>query len=264
MCPSTYITTSWDDGHPLDLRVAELLAKYGIRGTFYVPKTAEHDTMTAAHIRTLCPTFELGAHTLHHVVLTNATEQEAWQEISISKAWLEDNTGSRCLLFCPPKGRYAGRHLTMIRDAGYLGLRSAELISLDFPRRQAGLLLMPTTLQAYPHRAIAFARNAIKRTAFGNLWRLIVHGRSTEWPELAQSLLLHALKYGGVFHLWGHSWELQETGQWQRLEEILRFMSWFVNQAHPLTNGEICERALSQTTSVDEAAPTEEPLRAHK
>ena len=32
MKTATYITTSWDDGHPLDLRVAGLLAKYGLRG----------------------------------------------------------------------------------------------------------------------------------------------------------------------------------------------------------------------------------------
>ena len=31
------VTTSWDDGHPLDLRVVDLLARYGIKGTFYVP-----------------------------------------------------------------------------------------------------------------------------------------------------------------------------------------------------------------------------------
>jgi len=260
MKPETYITTSWDDGHPLDLRVAELLTKYGIRGTFYVPKTAEHGTMTAAHIRKLSPAFELGAHTLHHVVLTGATEQKAWQEISSSKSWLEDNTGSPCLLFCPPKGRYAVRHLEMIRRAGYLGLRSAELVSLDFPRWQAGLLLMPTTLQAYPHHLLAFAKNAIKRTAFGNLWRFVVHGRSTEWPELAQSLLLHGLKCGGVFHLWGHSWELQEAGQWRRLDEVLRFMSWFVSQAPSLTNGQICQRALLRSASVDETTLKEETI----
>jgi peptidoglycan/xylan/chitin deacetylase (PgdA/CDA1 family) len=161
MKPPTYITTSWDDGHPLDLRVAELLTKYGLRGTFYVPKTAEHGTMTAAEIRELGRAFELGGHTLHHVVLTSATEQQAGQEIAGSKSWLEDSTGSPCLLFCPPKGRYAGRHLEMIRAAGYLGLRSSEQGSLDFPRRQAGLLLMPTTLQAHPHRLLDLARNAI-------------------------------------------------------------------------------------------------------
>jgi hypothetical protein len=260
MKPATHITTSWDDGHPLDLRVAELLTKNGLGGTFYVPRTAEHGTMAVAQIRELSAAFELGAHTLHHVVLTGATEQKAWQEIAGSKSWLEDSAGSPCLLFCPPKGRYSGRHLEMIRGAGYLGLRSGELISLDFPRRQAGLLLMPTTLQAFPHCVTSFARNAIKRAAFGNLWRFVVYGRSTEWPTLAQSLLLHALERGGVFHLWGHSWELQETGQWQRLEEILRFMSWFTSQATPLTNGQICQRALSPKAAVDEATLKERTL----
>jgi hypothetical protein len=253
MEPATYITTSWDDGHPLDLRVAELLSRYGIRGTFYVPKTAERETMTPVHIRTLSTAFELGAHTLHHVVLTGATEHEAWQEISGSKSWLEDNTGSPCLLFCPPKGRYASPHLAMIRRAGFLGLRSTELVSLDFPRRQAELLVMPTTVQAYPHRFVTFAKNSIKRKAFGNLWRFVIHGRSTEWPKLAQSLLLLALDRGGVLHLWGHSWELQETGEWHRLDEVLRFMSLFISQAVPLTNGEICQRTLSRSISPHEA-----------
>ena len=42
---------SWDDGHPLDVRVAYLLAKYGLRGTFYIPGGAEHGTMTVNQIR---------------------------------------------------------------------------------------------------------------------------------------------------------------------------------------------------------------------
>ena len=31
------VTTSWDDGHPLDVRLAELLSSYGVPGTFYLP-----------------------------------------------------------------------------------------------------------------------------------------------------------------------------------------------------------------------------------
>ena len=65
--------------------------------------------------------------------------------------------------------------------------------------------------------------------------------------------MLQALKFGDVFHLWGHSWELQETGQWQRLEKLLRFMSRFANQATPLTNGQICQRSLSPDAFGDEA-----------
>src|SRR5262249_45724358 len=160
-------------------------------------------------------------------VLTGATNQQAWKEIAGSKSWLEDVTGSSCRLFCPPQGRYSGRHLQMIRAAGYLGLRSGEVVSLDFPRRKAGLLLMPTTLQAYPHPVLDFVRNGVKRGAFGNLWRLVVHGRSTEWSKLAGSLLRHALERGGVFHLWGHSWEFTEAGRWESLDEVLRLMSAF-------------------------------------
>ncbi len=122
------ITTSWDDGHPLDFRVAELLANYGLRGTFYVPRTAPTGTMTAVQVRELSSSFEIGAHTVHHVDLTRVTPENARQEIVDAKAWLEDTTGRPCAMFCPPLGRYSIRHLEMVRQAGFGGLRSVELL----------------------------------------------------------------------------------------------------------------------------------------
>jgi peptidoglycan-N-acetylglucosamine deacetylase len=262
--PETYITTSWDDGHPLDFRVAELLTKYGLRGTFYVPMKAKNETMTAAQIRELSQAFEIGGHTLHHVVLTRTPELQAWQEIDGAKSWLENSTGMPCLMFCPPEGKYSRQHVEMVRRAGYLGLRSVELSSLDFPRWKSGGMLLPTTIQAYPHRPFALAKNAIKRMAFSNLWRFIAHGSSTEWPAQARSLLRQALKCGGVFHLWGHSWELQETGQWQRLDEALRFMGEVAGQAPALTNGQICRRAFPGSAAIDEAVQESETIRVER
>jgi hypothetical protein len=252
--PATFITTSWDDGHPLDLRVAELLSKYGLHGTFYIPMSAENETMPVALIRELSLGFEIGAHTLHHTILTKATEQKAWQEIAGSKSWLEGNTGLPCPMFCPPKGKYTNRHLEMVRTAGYLGVRNVELLSLDFPRNSAGIMLLPTTVQAYPHGSLALAKSAIKRMALQNLLRLVSHRRSASWPALVRSLLHESIRYGGVFHLWGHSWELQANGQWQRLDEAFRCMSEFAIQAPSLTNGQLCRRELSLSTSIDETA----------
>lgn len=249
MSSITYITTSWDDGYPLDMRVGELLAKYGLKGTFYVPEHAERATLTKANVRELASNFEIGAHTINHVVLTEASDAQSRLEITNCRRWIEDNTGQSCLLFCPPKGRFRRRHLALVRQAGYLGLRSAEWFSLDFPRAQFGLLLMPTTLQAYPHGFVSFGQNLIKRAALGNLWRFIVHGSTARWPVLARSFLLHALERGGVFHLWGHSWELQERAQWQRLEEVLRLLGSFTNQAPALTNGQICLLASDEARS---------------
>jgi peptidoglycan/xylan/chitin deacetylase (PgdA/CDA1 family) len=252
--PPTYITTSWDDGHPMDLCVAALLAKYGIAGTFYVPATTQSKTMSAAQLRDLTPDFEIGAHTLHHVDLTRVTDRTAWQEIASSKSFIEDNTGVPCACFSPPLGRYERSHLHMIREAGYLGLRSVEFLSLDFPRPQAGLMLMPTTIQAFPHRFSAFAKNAVKRMALANLWRYVIHGHAAEWPVMAESLLRHAIARGGVFHLWGHSWELQDASQWRRLKDVLCLMSGFVRQAPAVTNGQLCRLSLPSVTVLDQAA----------
>jgi peptidoglycan/xylan/chitin deacetylase (PgdA/CDA1 family) len=240
---STCITTSWDDGHPLDLRVADLLAKYGLRGTFYVPRTAENATMTVEQVRELSQSFEVGAHTLHHVVLTGAGEQEARREIADSRSWIEDSTGQPCPMFCPPRGKFSARHLRLIREASYGGSRNVELLSLDFPRQQDGLMLMPTTVQAHPHGLLAYVRNVLRRAAVGNLWLYLAHGRSTDWARLARSLLERALASGGVLHLWGHSWEVEQTGQWQRLEEVLRFLGQFTSRAPALTNWQVCQAA---------------------
>jgi hypothetical protein len=258
-----YATTSWDDGHPLDLRVAELLAAHGVRGTFYVPRRVERETMSASQIRRLGALFEIGAHTLNHVVLTRTTDQQAWQEIAGSKAWVEDLTGVPCRMFCPPKGKYSVRHIDMIREAGYLGMRSAEMLSLDSPRRTAGLALMPTSAQAFPHGPLALARNAIKRGAFENLWQLVVRKRMVAWPKLASSLFCRCLERGGVFHLWGHSWELQEADQWQHLDDILRFMSHFVHSAAFLPNGEVCRRLLPRFAEIDGNAVKDGAVGAH-
>ncbi|MBO0742288.1 MAG: polysaccharide deacetylase family protein [Hyphomicrobiaceae bacterium] len=241
----TIITTSWDDGHPLDMRLAELLVHHGIPATFYVPRSSEFGTMPVADVREIARAFEIGAHTLNHSVLTNADDDRAWREISASRRWVEDVTGGPCIMFCPPTGRLARRHIAMARRAGYLGLRTAELTSLDFPRQVRGLLMQPTSVQAYPHTFRACARNAIRRRAPLNLLRYVVHGRSGDWVTLASSLLAEAARRGGVFHLWGHSWEIEQANQWQRLSDVLRLLGDRARSLTALTNGELCRRTVA-------------------
>jgi hypothetical protein len=249
----SYITTSWDDGHPLDLRVADLLTRYGLRGTFYVPRSAENETMTGAQLRELGSTFEIGAHTLQHVALPGVGESTAWKEIAGSRAWVEDSTGRPCRMFCPPRGKFSARDLGLIRKAGFAGARTVELLSLDFPRFRDGLRILPTTLQAHPHRPPAYARNALRRGSVRTLWRVLTGGCSTDWPRLARSYLGRALARGGVFHLWGHSWEVERNGQWQRLEEVLAFLGEHARVVPALSNGEVCELG-APSSHLDRAA----------
>jgi hypothetical protein len=241
MTPAAFITTSWDDGHPLDFRVAEMLARHDLPGTFYVPRSADRETMSPARLRDLSATFEIGAHTLTHVNLNRATDPEAQGEIAGSKAWVEDTTSRTCVMFCPPAGKYSRRHLQPIREAGFVGVRTVELVSLDAPRPEGDLLVMPTTVQAHPHGRLCFARNFARRAARRNLRLYLLHGRSSDWVDLARSILFDVLERGGVFHLWGHSWEIEEAGQWHRLEEVFRFLGRFAGEVNALTNGGICQ-----------------------
>ena len=243
--PQTYFTTSWDDGHPADLRVAAMLKRHGLSGTFYIPRSIDSGAMPASQVREIAEQgFEVGAHTLNHVFLPNTGESVARDEIAGSKKWVEDVTGRPCRMFCPPGGKFDAGHLDLVRAAGFVGVRTVELVSLGFPRERGGVMEMPTTIQAFPHALGAYARNFARRAAARNLWTYLVHGHARDWTTLAARLIDRAAVAGGVFHLWGHSWELEQTRQWERLDEVLALMSRYVGGlARSASNGTICQLA---------------------
>ena len=238
-----WLTTSWDDGNPLDMRIAELLHRNNLTGTFYIPRAASTGVMPESQIRELAQTFEIGGHTLDHLFLPTIPDAQADFQIAGCKKWVEDTIGNSCEMFCPPAGKYSGPHLRMIHQAGYRGMRSVELLSTSKPRVLNGLAHMPTTLQAFPHRRVTYLKNTIKRRGWPNLWRYILLGGPSGWEKLAENLLQRVIDRGGVFHLWGHSWELERTGQWERLERVLQMMGELASSARVVPNGELCKVA---------------------
>src|SRR5581483_11004208 len=78
------ITTSWDDGHPLDLRLAALLAKYGHKGTFYIPTNySEWPLMTKSQIVELDGMgMEIGSHTKNHSIVPRLSKERAIEELT--------------------------------------------------------------------------------------------------------------------------------------------------------------------------------------
>jgi peptidoglycan-N-acetylglucosamine deacetylase len=76
------VTTSWDDEHPLDLKVADLLNHYGIKGTFYVPLHHKRNlNIGPVLLRELTEYFEIGAHGLNHMKPTQLDERLLHDEI---------------------------------------------------------------------------------------------------------------------------------------------------------------------------------------
>ncbi|XAL99608.1 polysaccharide deacetylase family protein [Phycisphaeraceae bacterium D3-23] len=254
--PHAAITTSWDDGHPLDLRVATMLVEHGLAGTFYVPRQWARPTMPDAQLRELVDAgFELGGHTIDHVVLTDTPDDEAAAQIKDSRTWLTDVAGRDCTMFCPPTGRFNAHHAAMIAQAGYTGFRTVELWSTDTPRPYTnGLLEMPTSLQAQPHGRLPVLRNIAKRRSAANLMRFYRLGRSGDWLMQLERLATHVEAHGGVLHLWGHSWEIDEFKQWDRLDEAFAMLGSLTDRIPAHTNGELCRLYSSDSSHSPEVA----------
>ncbi len=217
-----FITTSWDDGHPLDFKLADLLAKYDVPATFYIPReNSEHTVMSEDRIRELSQGFEIGGHTLHHKRLYSSDSVLLQAEVKGSFLWLQDLLGRAPVSFCFPGGVFTRAAVAAAFECGYTVARTTELLSTS-PAHDGAL--MPTTLQLYPHSSLTYVKHLIKRQKWTNLSRFARAPFKKNLQQLA-TYYLDTLENGDCFHLWGHSWELQEQGLWQKLEEVLRVIS---------------------------------------
>jgi len=126
---------TFDDGYLNNFTHAlPVLLKHGFSATCYavsqhVGKTNSWDRdagiapaplMSAAQLRHWCAAGqEVGAHSRHHPRLTQLDAPRCQQEISGSKAELEDMTGSAVRHFCYPYGDYNADQAVIARAAGF-------------------------------------------------------------------------------------------------------------------------------------------------
>ncbi|MDO8523836.1 MAG: glycosyltransferase [bacterium] len=215
------VTTSWDDGHILDLKLAALMKKYGIAGTFYIaPEDSEipkAKRLNREDVAELANDFEIGAHTLTHPRLTRIDDARARHEITQSKEVLEEWTQAPITSFCYPFGKYARKHEHMARQSGLALARTTKRFSFA---RGANRYELPTTVHTYDHWTDLWH---IARFVRFNPFIFFRYYR--RWDALAMALFDRALTKGGVFHLWGHSWEIEARGEWDRLERVFRHIA---------------------------------------
>ena len=217
------ITTSWDDGHPLDFRLAALLHKYNLRGTFYIPKyNAEHQVMSAQQVAELAKGFEIGGHTINHIRLHTTDTQTLQNEIGGCYNWLSDVLGYQPQSFCFPGGVFHSKAVEAVKTSGYKVARTTELLSIKTATVED---LTPTTLQVYEHSTFTYAKHLAKRRRWTNLLQWLRSYSLYRLPALTESYLNQVEKNGGCFHLWGHSWEIEEFDLWDKLEELFRIIS---------------------------------------
>ena len=234
-----FVTTSWDDGDPRDLRIAEMLQSLGVRATFYVPIIGYNGGPTLSPVETrLLATqgFEIGAHGLSHHTLPKFRGKELKREVSVCKARLEEILGDPVRMFSYPKGRYSARVVRGLKDAGYEGARTTRIMACDL---RFDSFEMPTTLQVYPHKRSTYIKNILRAGNFRRFCDYAIRFRECEtWVELGKRLFDRVLSEGGVWHMVGHSWEIEQMGLWDQLREMIEYVSGHENALY-LTNREV-------------------------
>jgi len=234
---TAYLTISVDDGCPLDLRVAEMLDKHGLKATFYVP-ASDHprQVMTKEQVRELSRRFEMGGHTYHHVPLARLPDEEARTEILDGKRWLEDATGLPVRSFCYPRGKFTSRTVALVKEAGFIGARTCFFNRSDLPRDP---YCCGVSTHAYNHSALIQVRHALLEANFKGLADFFrVHKAERDWEAHFQRAVAAVEREGGVAHLYFHSWEIDEHREWDKLARVLAHVAQHT-QLTRVTNGEL-------------------------
>jgi len=215
------ITTSWDDGHPLDLKLCSLLKDYGIRATMYIPLTnPEYDVISSDKIRAIAKDFEIGGHTYNHTQLTQVDENRMIYELTESKNVLESIVGKKVISFCYPWGLYNKKVTEKVKECGYKLARTVKSLctTLDTP------LEYHTTIHALDYNLIARGKHTVTASDRSLATKLLLYGNIFKrWDMIAQKSLDHVLENGGIWHLWGHSWEIDRYDNWRLLRNVLEY-----------------------------------------
>lgn len=193
------IETSWDDGGPMDLKIARLLRRYKLPGIFFWPVNQVIDNPTWAD--PIAKDFEIGSHTVNHFQLPTLEIQSAMREVNESRQWLERRFKKPVRWFCYPRGRFLGRDIKLVADAGYDFARTTKVGNAKGAENN---FTLPADIHCYQRKEY----EGLDWLEYGRRqWDKAVAG---QWP---------------TFHIWGHGWELERDGGWDRLEQLFRYVT---------------------------------------
>jgi len=237
------VTTSWDDGSLADLKMLHLLNKYNLKATFYI---SQNSPLHENQIKKIAETQEIGAHTLNHVNLKQISLNQAQTEIIGSKQWLEKITSQSIKMFCYPKGQYNSKILALIKKTEFDGARTIKPNQTRIKNKYE----MPTTCYVFPpkkrkrggglpakiHRFLIQLKDFYLYDVISLLKTGIFFGHKN-WAKVAKKYFDLTLKSSGVYHLWGHTAEIEKHNLWPQIEDVFKHISNNKNIKY-LTNSE--------------------------
>jgi peptidoglycan/xylan/chitin deacetylase (PgdA/CDA1 family) len=190
-----------DDGSSYDLRLADMLRKYGFSGIFYIaPFYTKYERLTIYQIKELSLFHEIGGHTMTHQLLTNISKDAQLKEILGGKIELESIIEKKITKFAYPRGYNNDEVIDSVRECGFKEARTMDRGEIK-PLSEYDKFKIPISVHFYP-------------TRFEN------------WKEL----YLKAKKIKGYFGVCCHSWEIERFRLWKEYEDMIAYISKDLNK----------------------------------
>lgn len=211
------LTFCWDDGALQDQKLFALHEKYELPGIFFVPtKNCEgRDVLTPQMLRQARSKWvSFGAHTDSHVYLTRIPYEQIEPEISANQKYLEDVLGEPIVHFCLPGGKYKKEMLPLLYRY-FKTVRTADTMCFH----NDGSLYRPS-IHVYPRGVKSLIGNAIRNKSFSEGWQVWKYRQEPYFSIVQKLLQYEQKKETATVMIWGHSWEIEELGLWDELEQL--------------------------------------------
>ena len=218
-----YLTLSFDDGVTQDIRLIEMLNKYGIKCTFNINSEAlglpgeltiegkriNHSKVKPDEVRELYRGHEVAVHTLTHPNLLLLPDEEITRQVAKDAENLHRLSGQEIIGMAYPGGPlYDERVIRVITETTPVLYARTVANTYDFKFPQRYMEWHPTAHQA------------------------------DDLIALSKKLLETDSEEDQLFYVWGHSYEFDYRESWDDFERFCDFIGGRP-ELHYVTNGEI-------------------------
>ena len=201
------LTLSYDDGVVQDLRLVEIMDKYGLKGTFnlntgwYLPENMERDKdhrrlkLSEAQELFKDSVHEVAIHAYNHPFLEKLDTSEIIYEIIEDRKAMEKDYGRIVRGMAYPYGTYNDKVVDILEKCHVAYARTVKsTCSFNFPENW--LTLHPTC-----------------------------HHNNERLEELIKTFVEVPNRFGNaeMFYLWGHSYEFDNNDNWEVIEKFAEY-----------------------------------------
>lgn len=208
------VTFSYDDGVTQDQRLIRILDKYGLKCTFNLnsgllgnPGSLVREDVTVAHVkpracevRAIYEGHEIAVHTLTHPALSQLSDEEVIRQVEEDRVALSELAGYEVVGMAYPGGTHV------------MNEHVADLIR--------------------EHTGVQYARTTTSTHNFDLQDNLHIFNPTVyhhvEWDKLfalGEQFVALQPDRPQIYYIWGHAYEFDIHGDWERFEEFCRLIS---------------------------------------